>query len=279
MINLSLKRHIFFLQGLLGPLCAVYYPPAGDHHFSREAILHVPAFAEEMNKCRRMVVLQAEQFASAGYGVLVIDLYGTGDSGGEFSEARWEIWKADLGAASDWLRENGAETIKLWGLRLGGLLAVEFACEHNNEIHDLILWQPVVDGRLMLTQFLRLRLAGEMMAGNKGENMTTLRQRLAAGELVEVGGYELAPDLATALEQHSLGDLSPPGSMAVNWLEVVPNSGRSFPPMSQRIVEIWCGSGVRVAAATVIGNAFWATQEIALAPKLLDETTVRLAIH
>lgn len=279
MIGLSPKRHIFFLPGPLGFLCAVYYPPAGVRRFPKKTILHVPAFAEEMNKCRRMVVLQAERFANAGYGVLVVDLYGTGDSGGEFSEARWEVWKADLDVALDWLRGNGAETIKLWGLRMGGLLAVELAREHNNEIHDLVLWQPVVDGRLMLTQFLRLRLAGEMMAGNKQESMATLRQRFAAGELVEVGGYELAPDLAAALEQRSLGSLSLPGSMAVNWLEVVPNSERSFSPMSQRIVEMWRGSGVRVAAATVIGNAFWATQEIALAPRLLDETTTRLAIH
>ncbi|KFI22365.1 hydrolase 2, exosortase A system-associated [Nitrosococcus oceani] len=272
MINLPPKRHIFFLPGPLGPLFAVYYPPAGNRPFSRKAILHVPAFAEEMNKCRRMVVLQAKRFADAGYGVLVVDLYGTGDSGGEFSEARWEVWKADLEAALDWLRGNGVETIKLWGLRMGGLLAAELACEHNNEIHDLVLWQPVVDGRLMLTQFLRLRLAGEMIAGNKQESMATLRQRFAAGELVEVGGYELAPDLAAALEQQSFGSLNLPGSIAVNWLEIVPNSERSLSAMSQRIVERWRESGVRVAAATVMGNAFWATQEIALAPKLLDET-------
>ncbi|ADE16265.1 hydrolase, exosortase system type 1 associated [Nitrosococcus halophilus Nc 4] len=277
MTDLPPQRHIFFLPGLLGPICAVYYPPAVTSHFPKSAVLHVPAFAEEMNKCRRMVVLQAEKLASTGYGVLVVDLYGTGDSGGEFRDARWEVWKADLDVALGWLRSHGAETIKLWGVRLGGLLALELALQYRDEIRHLMLWQPVVDGRSMLTQFLRLRLAADMMAGSKGERMATLCQRLAGGETVEVAGYELTPELATALERRSFASLDPPVSMAVDWLDVVPSAGRNLSPASQRMVETWRGRGVSVAAAAVVGEAFWTTQEIALAPRLLDETTGRLA--
>ena len=49
-----------------------------------------------MNKSRRMAALQARAFAEMGFGVLQIDLFGCGDSSGDFSDARWDIWKQDL---------------------------------------------------------------------------------------------------------------------------------------------------------------------------------------
>ena len=51
-------RRPFCLRGANGPLMAIYYAPgvapspAGD-------LLFVPPFAEEMNRCRAMVALQA----------------------------------------------------------------------------------------------------------------------------------------------------------------------------------------------------------------------------
>ncbi len=52
-----------------------------------------------MNKSRRMAALQARAFAAMGFGVLQIDLFGCGDSSGDFSDARWDIWKQDLAIA------------------------------------------------------------------------------------------------------------------------------------------------------------------------------------
>ena len=82
----------FFLVGGQGTLFAIYYPPAAGVP-RRDGVLYVPPFAEEMNKSRRLVALQARRLAAAGFGVLVPDLYGTGDSAGDFAEARWSIWR------------------------------------------------------------------------------------------------------------------------------------------------------------------------------------------
>ncbi len=54
-----------------------------------------------------MVALQARAFAAMGFGVLQMDLFGCGDSNGEFGNARWDIWKQDLVIARSWL-ENRA---------------------------------------------------------------------------------------------------------------------------------------------------------------------------
>src|SRR5258705_9769402 len=50
----------------------------------RGSVLYLPPFAEEMNKSRRMAALQARAFARIGWNVLQMDLFGCGDSSGEF---------------------------------------------------------------------------------------------------------------------------------------------------------------------------------------------------
>ena len=93
----------FVLHAASGPLHATYFAPSGTPHPAGD-ILVVPAFAEEMNRCRAMVALQARQLAQVGMGTLVLDPYGTGDSCGDFVDADWAVWKADLQAGIAWLR-------------------------------------------------------------------------------------------------------------------------------------------------------------------------------
>src|SRR5262249_35049316 len=151
-------------------------------------ILYIHPFADELNKSRRMVALQARQFAANGFGVLLPDLYGCGDSGGDFADAHWDVWLDDLHRCLDWLRADNEGPYYLWGLRAGALLATELA--QRTAVAGLILWHPVINGAQMLTQFLRLRLAVGMMRGSQ-ETTTQLRDTLAAGNSLEVAGYEI----------------------------------------------------------------------------------------
>lgn len=45
--------------------------------------------------------------AKRGDRVLLIDLYGTGDSGGDFGDATLPIWREDLRRGAAWLTERG----------------------------------------------------------------------------------------------------------------------------------------------------------------------------
>jgi alpha/beta superfamily hydrolase len=67
-----------FINGDAGRLFAIYWPPDGEVALGK-SIIHIPAFAEEINKTRGMVAMQARAFAKQGYAVLVVDLFGTGD--------------------------------------------------------------------------------------------------------------------------------------------------------------------------------------------------------
>ena len=47
-----------------------------------------------------------------------MDLFGCGDSEGDFGEADWQQWLADVVGAAAWLREQTGSAPSLWGLRV-----------------------------------------------------------------------------------------------------------------------------------------------------------------
>ena len=86
-----------FLTGRAGALYARYQPPRASIRHRADVVI-VPPFAEEMNKSRRMFALLAERLATLGVGTALIDLYGTGDSEGDFGDARYDVWLDDMTA-------------------------------------------------------------------------------------------------------------------------------------------------------------------------------------
>ena len=262
----------FFLQGSAGKLFVLYVQPSQVTTTRRDVIL-VPPFAEEMNKSRHMLNRQAQALADMGIGVLMPDLYGTGDSEGDFAEARWSIWKHDIAAACAWLVEQGSRQISLLGLRLGALLALDFARSTQTPLERIILWQPVLNGTGMMTQFLRQRLAASMLAGAEEKDSTeNLRRILHSGQSIEVGGYDLAPELQQVIDTLRIDALVESDSPPIHWLELVSQEGRTLTPASQKIVQGWHAQGIGVNVIPVPGPAFWSSAEIVLAPSLLQET-------
>src|SRR5215469_17330088 len=100
----------FFLPGPAGDLFAIYHSPAPSTR-DRGDVVYVHPFAEEMNHSRHLISTLARQLSRYGLGVLMVDLYGCGDSAGDFAEARWETWKEDVAAAVRWLHGRGRRRI------------------------------------------------------------------------------------------------------------------------------------------------------------------------
>jgi len=189
MSQASFEIEPFFLDGKQNSLFCIHLYLAGVT--CKGSILYLHPFAEEMHKSRCMAALQARHFAQAGYAVLQVDLTGCGDSSGDFADATWQAWLNDARRAHDWLSSRHAAPVSLWGLRIGASLAVELASTLP-DIEQLLLWQPVVNGEQYLNQFLRIKLAGEMLSQGQAQNGTkALRASLEAGSNIEVGGYML----------------------------------------------------------------------------------------
>jgi len=247
-----------------------------DSGSPRGLVLFLHALAEEMNKSRRMVALQARALAATGFDVLQIDLRGCGDSSGDFGDASWQDWLDDGRLALEWLaRQPGAAELPLtlWGHRAGALLAVELARNWHQPCH-LLLWQPATAGKLVLQQFLRLRLAADMLGGQAKGAMQGLRDALSAGQDVEIAGYRLSPGLSAGLDA---ADLSPVASVrSLCWLELSKQPEAELSMASTRALEPWQAAGVQVRTAVVAGPAFWMTTEIEEAPDLVRATTALL---
>jgi exosortase A-associated hydrolase 2 len=259
----------FFLDGQAGRLFALSFEPAGTQ---RGSVLYCPPFAEEMNKSRRQVALTARRLAAAGQRVLLVDLYGTGDSEGDFADATWANWLADLRAGVNWLVARSDTPLTLWGLRLGAHLALDLAALLDRKTDRLLLWQPVPSGKTFTTQFLRLRIAAELTRQGPKTTTKELRSSIAAGQAIEVSGYQLSPGLFAAINQLDLAGVQPPGDIPISWIDIVPELRPEISLASQRIATQWSDVNPNTEIAAIVGEPFWSTVEIAVAQALIDET-------
>lgn len=262
---------LFFLPAdATGQRLCAYHAPAGP---ARALLLYVHPFAEELNKSRRMAAWASRALAQAGCAVLQIDLHGCGDSSGDFADARWDRWRADLQAAKAWLqsRHGDALPLWLWSLRAGALLA---AMDWGQPVNHLF-WQPMTSGKACMQQFLRLRVAAEMATGHSKGLMEQLRSDLVAGRPVDVAGYRLAPDLHAAMDTARLAPAGP--AARVVWLEVSTQAPMAFSPVSEQTQQAWRDAGWDVTPRLVAGPSFWSTTEIEDAPALIDATLEALA--
>lgn len=295
----------FMLDAHPGQRFCLYHAPAIR---PRGAVLYVHPFAEEMNKTRRLAALQSRAFAASGYGVLQTDLYGCGDSSGDSGDASCAIWLADLELARTWLTEHCPGPMIFWGLRLGALLALAYACSLAQAPvafapAALILWQPALQGRSHLQQFLRMRQSARMLAGAAGAAGEAGRIDEAgsggdgtseeSASAIEVGGYRLSAAMLRELSALEAGRLRPP--CPVYWLQIGaakddmetkanivagPASGgaapaglaHGLPPQARLQLQRWRGDGVSVQLNSLQGPAFWAGTEIADCPSLLAAT-------
>ena len=254
----------FFLATPLGARYCLFHAPQGR---CRGAFVYVHPFAEEMNKSRRMAATQARALAAIGYGVLQIDLAGCGDSDGDLVDARWEHWLADIGAASAWLRQRSEQPVGLWGLRLGALLALDYA--RTVPVAQLLLWQPVLQGTAFMTQFLRLRVASGMFDATEAAGTKELRAQLQSGQALEIAGYLLAPELAAAIDALDGAQMAP--VCRTHWIEMVASSERALAPAATRVAAAWSRQ-----LHKVVCPPFWSTQEIAESPGLVTATCALL---
>ena len=274
MHDAAIQIETFFLEGAKGALFCLYLKPAD--RIPCEGILYLHPFAEEMHKSRRMAALQARAFAKAGYAVLQVDLTGCGDSAGDFGDATWEIWRDDAQRAHAWLAARVSGPLTLWGLRIGASLAVDVAPELGR-ISRLLLWQPVINGEQFLTQFLRIKLASEMLSqGQTQSGSKSLKAALEAGEAIEVGGNQLSPQMARALTALKLSEARP--RAAIEWMEVGSETSTDIMPASRHVAAVWREAGLVVQTQTLTGDPFWITPEITECPALLESTTRLLAL-
>lgn len=267
---MSLTVTPVFITAPQGPVFALHFVPAGELP-CRRTIMVVPSFAEEMNRCRSMVTMLARGLAPRGIGTLVLDPYGTGDSGGEFTDHTWEGWLADLQAGLAWLRDRGVACDTMLGVRVGAMMAAQVALALGTVRH-LAFWQPVLSGKTFFNQLLRIRVASDINDPQGIRKTDDLRRMLAAGDRVEIAGYEITPALARGLEAAAMPAVERLSAFGIGWFEVITQANQPVGRANQQYLEALAAAGACCQAETVVGEPFWQVHERAVAPDLLVAT-------
>lgn len=138
---------------LFGPatrrLMGLYHEPAAvPGGQGKAAVLLCQPFGHEAIRVHRLFRVLAERLSRLGHAVLRFDCYGTGDSPGDDEDADLEGWRDDvLQAHTELLRRAGSSEVRWMGARLGGTSAVQAAALRPAALRQLLLWDPIVDGR------------------------------------------------------------------------------------------------------------------------------------
>ena len=234
-------------------------------------ILIAPPFAEELNKCRRILALCAQRLAVAGSEVWWPDLSGTGDSEGEFADASWAQWVDEFSGFDAALAQTAPQAQPGYlAVRSGALLLNAAAPRLGNFAGArVVLWQPVFDGGRYLQQFLRLRVMSGRLGG-QDEPLQSLMTRLAQGELLEVGGYGLRARLTDGLAAAQVTPAGLGAARSVTVLEFKNTTGASPSAPSVQFAAACATLGCDVDVRMVDCDQFWTTQEISAPTAVID---------
>jgi alpha/beta superfamily hydrolase len=177
----------FFFGTKARRLFGAYDPPRGAGR--RGAVICYP-WSREYLLAHATIRQLARALSAAGFHALRFDYYGTGDSGGDETEAGQEQWLADVATAVDELKEvSQLAHVGLIGLRYGATLAAG-AAAHRGDIDRLVLWEPVVDGRAYLNELgvspMAPRASGDMDV-NGAVVSARLRQEMETITLASFG--------------------------------------------------------------------------------------------
>jgi exosortase A-associated hydrolase 2 len=172
-----------FFPSAAGRLFGVLHLPEGEARGVGFVCCH--PFAEEHKQGYRVFVELARRLATDGFPCLRFDYRGTGDSEGPFADFSLAGAIEDIVDATALLRERaGVERTGLIGLRLGASLAWR-AAEQGLEAAPLVLWQPIVNGKLFYRLNIQRMLIRQMMTAGKAEG----ERRTADAATIDLDGF------------------------------------------------------------------------------------------
>ncbi len=264
-----------FIEGNAGKLFSLHYAPQNITGNS-ECFVIAPSFAEEMNRCRYMGTMLAQLLSRNGFGYLIVDTYGTGDSEGDSKDVGWDQNCQDLKTAFEYAHTLGYSHVSLLGVRLGALQVMQILPKLEN-VNRLVFWQPVINGQAALTQFLRIKIAASIGRNEKAETIGDFEKQIEQGNYLSVAGYDMSPELFKAMKEAKfLGNIET-CSIPVAWFTTLTSADRKTPRSDLVLIDQWRAQGAKIDHMEIIGPPFWQAHERTLIPELVDATVKYVA--
>lgn len=169
---------------------AIQHVPAEAAAGAAPIVLCAPHFEEKL-WAHRVLVDAARRASARGHAVFRFDVYGHGDSEGEFEDTALSDLVGDVADAwNEMAGRSGAPPV-LVGLRFGATLAALAAARLGARA---ALWEPILDLEAWLQEMLRANLTFQIRQhGKVVKNRAQLAADLGRGQTVTLDGYGLTP--------------------------------------------------------------------------------------
>ncbi|MBN9429715.1 MAG: hypothetical protein J0H09_24745 [Burkholderiales bacterium] len=220
-----------------GPRFAVWWLPIEGT--PRGSVVVAQPLGEERNLARRVLAAQAHRLAARGWAVLMIDLFGTGDSPGNAADATLPLWRSDLLRAAMLARRHSEGPNVLWGVRDGALLTADIAVALDQLVDAYVFWQAPERGDNIVAS---MRVDGERLSPAMLDELRQLRMQppptAEHGVQPSVMFLEIRPQ-------------QPPGAAQVSSLTC-------------SLTENWLEAGYLASPRAVTGRQFWRNARLPL---------------
>lgn len=189
--------HPYYFGDSQRPLFGVYHGPRSHLIRNVGVVMCYPAGQEYMHSHRAFQHLSA-MLSKAGFHVMRFDYYGTGDSSGDSKEVDIDLWKSNIHVAIEELKDSsGVKRVVLIGRRLGAALAVAASIERT-DITDLVLLDPVVNGKGYIDQLTAMHRS--MLV----DPARPRAPRVQSSEADELLGFPFPEEMRSAIRQVDL---------------------------------------------------------------------------
>ncbi|KAF1044800.1 alpha/beta fold hydrolase [Xylophilus sp.] len=195
-----------------------YHPPAADESGQVRdcVVVLVPPIGYDAVCTHRHYRALAHLLAALGFPVLRYDHHGTGDSSGsEEDPQRIQAWTHGVTRAVEFARRaSGGVHAALFGVRLGGTLALWGSAANPGLADSVVAWAPFPSGRHYLREMRALGLQRKVTGGRQ---VPAHNAGADLGE--EAAGYLLTGSTIAALGKLDLMALEAPPAPAVMLLD------------------------------------------------------------
>lgn len=238
------------------------------------AVVILPPFAEEMNKCRHLLSAVMRKLAANGFSCYMLDNYGTGDSEGDLDNATTAIWRADLQQLLATLAADGYSNVSFVAVRFGALQLFDLLNQTTLPlpVAQIVFWQPIFDIAKFWQQFSRIKIAEIMASGTKG-SQKEFEQQLAAGQSIEIAGYPISPAFYHSLQGMNTALPALLSDITLSWFET---SQLDTIPLAVQKMRQQLQQQTNVNFVLLKTEPYWKTTELASADELITATVRQL---
>lgn len=239
------------------------------------AVVVLPPFAEEMNKCRHLLTQLMRQLAAAEYDCFLPDHYGTGDSEGDLDSTTVDIWRSDLYQLLQLIAKQGYSSVSFVAVRFGTLQLFDLLQRHSLPLplKHLVLWQPMFDVAKFWQQFLRIKVAESITLATP-LTQAQLEQQLQQGHGFDVAGYPVSPAFFLSVMQMQYQFPPTLQQQTVHWCDTSDNGKLSL--ATQRKIE-QLSPYCQLNVCSVPSAPYWQATELVPAAELIRQTVTLFA--